>query len=242
MEFLSRRLNRNVLESPLEFLFGSSVLALCAAIFGGCAQTRQFQPTVAPESLSDIQFVHYLETVPVVTFAEGCRAIVIAADGKDTFDSHEARYAELKQRNIVRDAWGIESDQVLDLGTLAFMATEVCELPPSANSILFGSWGPGDRRYAVKRAAYYGILNYAAPYKLVTGGQMLLTLSRMDEYMAAKGMYDFEGEEINAPKDVAAMGETANATGGPTAGPIASPPNPAMAAAPQESFPCPMSK
>ncbi|MCB9865991.1 MAG: hypothetical protein H6816_05085 [Phycisphaerales bacterium] len=118
----------------------------------GCSQHRHYTPPVDPNQLTDIQFVHYLETVPVVTFGEGCRAVLIAADGADRFDSFAARYAELERRGWVRDAWGLEADDLLDLGTMCFMAAEACDLPPSASSTVLGSWGLSDRRYAVRKA------------------------------------------------------------------------------------------
>ena len=180
---------------------GTFLFLAAVVLVGGCSQARQYQPAVDPQTLNDAQFVHYLGTVPVVTFSEACRAIIIAADGKDVLDNYEARYAELRDRGFVREAWDMKPDHVLDLGTLAFMAAQVCQLPPSVNSALLGSWGLGDRRYAVKQAASREIVCYGPPYKPVSGGQMLLALARMDEYMARKGIYDFGGADINAPEE-----------------------------------------
>ena len=119
----------------------------------GCTQQRRFEPSIAPEQLSDIQFLHYLETVPLTTFGEGCRAMLIAADGSDAYDDHATRYAELRRRGMVRDAWALSPDDVLDMGTLCFMTQRVCRLKPSVSSTLLGSWGLGDRRYAVRQCA-----------------------------------------------------------------------------------------
>lgn len=157
---------------------------------GGCAYSRQYEPSVDPNTLSDVQFVHYLVTVPVVTVEEGCRAVMIAADGEDSFSDHGERYAAMEQRGLVRAAWKLEGQQVLDTGTLAFMLSKVCSLPPSVNSVLLGSWGLGDRRYALKQAVRYNLIRYAPPYKSVTGGEMVAALASADEYMARHGVYE----------------------------------------------------
>lgn len=164
-------------------------LAAIAAVATGCSQKRQFQPQVDPDALSDIAFLHYLETVPVVTFDEGCRAALIAADGKDPYHTFAERYAELKRRDMVRDAWGLEADDMLDLGTACFMAVEACDLPPSVNSVLLGSWGLGDRRYAVRQAADAGLVAYGPYYKPMTGGATVWLMGRMDDYLNHRGVY-----------------------------------------------------
>lgn len=173
-------------------LAGAFRTILCvgvAATLAGCTQKRQFQPQVDPEALTDIQFVHYLETVPVVTFAEGCRATLITADGSDNYKTHDARYAELKRRGMVRDAWRLDPDDVLDLGTACYMAAQTCDLNPSACSTLLGSWGLGDRRYALRKAVAAGLVGYAPYYKPVTGGAMVWTMGRMDDYLQKRGAF-----------------------------------------------------
>ncbi len=167
---------------------GAGLAAICLV---GCApRTRQFEPAANPRQLSDMQYLHYMETVPVATFEEGCRAMIMAADGADPYDSHVDRYAELRSRGIVRDAWRLEADHVLDHGTLCFMMAEIGDLPCSVNSTLFGSWGLGDRRYAARRVAAEGLLRAAPTYQPVTGGELVWAAARLDEWMAAEGMYE----------------------------------------------------
>ncbi len=181
------------------FLVGFSSLVLCAALAGGCSQTRKFQPTIDPNTLGDTQFIHYLGSVPVVSFSEACRAMVIAGEGTDSFENFSQRYDYLQQKGVVRDCWHVNPDDVLNLGTLSFMASKTCELPESVCTVLFGSWGLGDRRYALRQTAYYDIVCYNSPCKIVSGGEMLITLAHMDEYMAKKGLYDFNAEDVNSP-------------------------------------------
>jgi hypothetical protein len=179
----------------------------------GCSQTRQYQPPVDPATLSEIQFVHYLEQVPVATFGEGCRALAIAADGHDAYSDHAARYAALRDRDIVRDAWKLEPEQSLDLGTLAYMTAKVCNLPPTVDTVVFGSWGLGDRRYALRQAVEHRIIGYNSTYHLVTGEELVATLHHVDVYMAARQQYDAGSPLPDTPSDVSAGGSTAASSG-----------------------------
>jgi hypothetical protein len=165
------------------------VLAIGAVATCGCSQTRQYQPPLDPSTLSDIQFVHYLETVPVVTFEEGCRAMLIATEGEDRWNTHEDRYAELKGRGMVRDAWGLQGDDIFDLGTASYMAAEALELKPSASSILLGSWGLGDRRYAVRKAVDAQLITYGPFYKPMTGGATVWAMGRINDHVTGQGVY-----------------------------------------------------
>lgn len=176
-------------------------IVLLGGLLSGCAHYRDFQPQVDPETYSETQFLHYLSSVPTVTFEEGCRAMLIASAGNDEFASHDERYQALRERDIVRDAWEIEPNQSLDVSTMAYMATKICELRPSVSSVLLGSWGLGDRRYAHKLAAAAQLVPYEPPYKLVTGGELLYTVAQIDDRLAAKGDSGV-GEKIDAPSDV----------------------------------------
>ncbi len=177
------------------------VTAIAAMLSGGCAHYREFQPQVEPETYSETQFLHYLSSVPTVTFAEGCRAMLIATDGADHFGNHDERYAALRDRDIVRDSWELDPEQSLDVSTMAFMATKICDIPPSVCSTVFGSWGLGDRRYAHKQASAAQLIPYEPSYKFVTGGELLFTVAKIDDHLA---MREGQGEKINAPSDVAA--------------------------------------
>ncbi|HNO80172.1 MAG TPA: hypothetical protein PKN33_19165 [Phycisphaerae bacterium] len=180
-----------------------AITAFAAILSGGCAHYREFQPQVDPETYSETQFLHYLGTVPTVTFAEGCKAMVIAADGADHFSSHDERFDALRTRGIVRDDWKLDANQSLDVSTMAFMATKICSLRPSVCSTIFGSWGLGDRRYAHKQAAAADLIPYEPSYKFVTGGELLYTVAKIDDHLAKRDAEN-ASEEINAPSDVAA--------------------------------------
>ena len=165
-------------------------------LLAGCTQpTRRFEPSVDPRPLSDLQFIHYLEGVPLVTVEEGCRAMLIAADGRDDYDNHADRYAELSRRGVVRAAWKLEPRQVLDFGTMCYMMAQVGDLNPSINSTLLGSWGLGDRRYAARQVVAARIAPPLPTYRPVTGGEFIWALSHLDEVMAKKQMYTLEASD-----------------------------------------------
>ena len=171
------------------------------ALSAGCAGVRNYEPSVAPDSLDGTSFLHYLGTVPVASVGEGCRAILLAADGTEAFDTHEERYAELIRRGLVRPAWGLQGDHVLDKGTLAFMAARVCRLPGGVNTHLLASWGLGDRRYALKDAAAAGLMSYDTPDRAVRGGELLSTLGKIDDYLAEGDLYDQGQSEAEPSAD-----------------------------------------
>jgi hypothetical protein len=165
------------------------VLLVAGMLLGGCSQQRQFEPPVDPDRLSDIQFLHYLERVPVATYAEGCRAMLIAAGDTNVPASHAERHAELLRRDMVREAWSLKPDDVLDMGTMCFMAAKASGLRPSVSGLLLGSWGLGDRRYAVRECVYAGLIADAPVHQPVTGGALVWTMGRVDDYVSGAGAF-----------------------------------------------------
>jgi hypothetical protein len=182
-----------------------SLAALAAGVLllaSGCAEPRKYQPPHDPSALDDVLFLHYLATTPSVTVEEAARAMLVLADGEDRFDTYEARIAELEQRDVVRAAWGLQRDHNLDRGTLGFMLFRTCKLSDSVNSLLFGSWGLGDRRYALQRAAAAGLVEYGPDYQPVTGGEFVAALARADGYLADQNAYDSTERPIDSPADL----------------------------------------
>jgi hypothetical protein len=168
-------------------------------LIGGCAGVRNYEPSVDPNTLSATGFLHYLGTVPVASVEEGCRAMLLAADGSESFETHEQRYTELVRRGMVREAWKLQANHVLDKGTLAYMATRACRLPRGVNSCLFGSWGLGDRRYALKDAVAAGLMAYDTPEHAVRGGELVSTLAKIDDHMAKHGLYEQSQPDAPSP-------------------------------------------
>ena len=155
-----------------------------AAAAVGCSTVRRYEPQQDPDALDATSFLHYLATVPVASVEEGCRAMLLVADGAERFDSHQERFAELLRRGTVRRAWNLQPDHVLDKGTLAYMACKTCRLPGGVNMHLLASWGLGDRRYALKEAVAAGIMAYDSAHSPVRGGELVSVLSRIDDHLA----------------------------------------------------------
>jgi hypothetical protein len=140
--------------------------------------------------------------VPVASVEEGCRAILLVADGVENYPTHDQRYAELVRRGMVREAWQLRPGDMLDKGTLAYMAYRVCNLPGGLNMHLLGSWGLGDRRYALKAAAAAGIIRYDVPYRAVRGGELAAVVGRIDAYLAEHKIYRWDLPEMDSPHDL----------------------------------------
>ena len=172
-----------------------------ATVAAGCSQTRSYEPPVDPNSLDETEYVHYLARVPLVTFEEGCRALVILMEGEDRFGSHEERESFLKSAGVVREAWKLSPEKTLDTGTLAFMLAAACNVPPTADTILLGSWGLGDRRYALMQMVDEGLLSPAPDYKPVAGGDLVMALAHAEDYLARIGKTSAE-PVIDSPTDL----------------------------------------
>ncbi len=162
--------------------------ALCLTLLlAGCAEPRKYQPPVDTQTLDATLFVHYLATAPAVTMDEAARAVLILADGEETTDTAEARLAELERRGWIRSAWGLGPEHTLDRATLGYLLFRACKLPDSANTIILGSWGAGDRRYAMRQAVAMGLMEHGPEYEPVTGGEFVAALTRADEYLHGGG-------------------------------------------------------
>ncbi|MBN1510909.1 MAG: hypothetical protein JXB13_02755 [Phycisphaerae bacterium] len=187
--------------------------ALCLVLLlAGCAGSRKYQPPVDTQTLDATLFVHYLATAPAVTIDEAARAVLILADGEETTDtaaraapatqgtkgrrdegteedvsSAEARLAELERRGWIRPIWGLQPEHTLDRATLGYLLFRACKLPDSVNTIMLGSWGAGDRRYAMRQAVALGLMEHGPEYEPVTGGEFVAALTRADEYLHGGG-------------------------------------------------------
>jgi hypothetical protein len=142
---------------------------------------------VEPQRLDQTRFVHYLATLPAVTLGEAARAMLILTDGEETADTAAARMGEVERRGWIRPAWGLEPEDTVDRATLGYLLFRACDLPDSVNTMVWGSWGAGDRRYAMRQAVANGLMEYGPEYELVTGGEFVAALSRADEYLHGGG-------------------------------------------------------
>ncbi len=166
---------------PARILFFTFVFA-----FTSCSRPqRQFQPSPDPHSLDDATFLHYLQTLPVVTVDEGMRAVLLLQGTTGQWPTYEARAGELLHRKAVRPEWKLQADELIDKGTLAHMVLALTNLPRSANNRLASWTRLGDRRYALKTCVHEGLMPYAVDHERVTGGELLALLAAAERNVFA---------------------------------------------------------
>lgn len=166
-----------------------SAAGAAVLLAAGCA-VRPPSPQIEPTRLADPEFLNYLADRPLVTVDEAYRAVLILADGQDTCSSFAQRSSKLTSRRIVRPAWGLKPDQAIDKGSVAFMVARLCRIRGGLSSHLLGSWGLGDRRYALRELIFADLLpEDANEYQLITGGELVGLLHRADQYMEQHRLY-----------------------------------------------------
>lgn len=165
-------------------------LALGAMLLLGCGAPRNIEMEVDPDQLTDMEFQAYLATAPMVTVAEAYRAMLMLADGEDTCKSFDERRERLAARGIIRPQWNLRPDHVLDQGSLAYMVMRICRMPGGVNMLALGSFGIGDRRYALREMIYRGMMEDAVAYQFVSGGQLVALMAQADVYMEKHALYE----------------------------------------------------
>ena len=170
--------------------WGRFVALACVLPIVGCLGPRKEPPAVDPAGMSDDAFQAYLAGVPFVTVEEAYRAMLILADGEDTCKTHEERAAKLESRGIARAAWKLKPGNVVDAGSVSYMVVKICEIRGGVNFNLFGSWGLGDRRYAMRELVYRKMLDDSADYQAMGGDRLVGLMARAGDLMEKKGLYD----------------------------------------------------
>ena len=180
---------------------GVAIFATCGSL--GCTQTLRVEQADAGEKANVDAFLHdHLEKQSMVTVAEAYRAMLMLADGEDKYTDFDARRQALESRGIARAEWGLRREACIDRGSVAYMVCQVIKLRGGINFNLFGRLtGVGDRRYAVRELAYVEIMEPAAPYRYITGGELVDVVAKADRYMAEHGMYPQESADIKEMLD-----------------------------------------
>ncbi len=176
-------------------LVGCFTLAFLAP---ACTHERRTEMDVDPAQLDDMSFHAYLANVPLVTVDEACRAMLILADGEDTSESWEQRRDELLSRGIIRSAWDLDPEHLINRGTVSFMVCKVCRIHGGVNMMLLGNLGIGDRRYAYRELVYRDMLPAGSEWSFFTGGELIALLTRADKLMEKKGLYEVETTRADA--------------------------------------------
>lgn len=165
--------------------FGQALTGLiggCLLAAPGCAAPkRTFESPVDLNRMSDLEFTHYLATVPVATVDEGYRATLLLTGDSTRWPTFPERREELIRRGAVRRRWNLEPDATLDKGTLAHLLRVMGGLPPSINERLWGRLQWGDRRYALDTCIYEKIMPPSRAGEAVTGGELLTAINQTQE-------------------------------------------------------------
>ena len=177
------------------------MLALGGAL--GCTQTLRVEQADTGEKANVDAFLHdHLEKESMVTVAEAYRAMLILADGDDKYADFDARRSALESRSIARPDWNLRREACIDKGSVAYMVCQIIKLQGGVNFNVLGRLtGLGDRRYAVRELAYMEIMPPAAPYRYITGGELVDVIAKADRYMQAHGMYPQESPDIKEMLD-----------------------------------------
>ena len=174
---------------------------------GGCSPgPRMTPPDRDPSKLSDVGFQAYLARSATVTVDEAYRAMLILADGEDTSKSFEERREKLESRGIARAAWKLQPDDIIDAGSVAYMVCRICQIRGGVNACLFGSWGLGDRRYALRELQYREMIDEKVDYEYMSGQILVSLMSKADQLMAKKGLYANQGIDLSDETDRDANG------------------------------------
>lgn len=159
------------------------------------------EPPADANKLSDDGFQAYLARVDLVTVDEAYRAILILADGEDSCQTFDERQTKLESRGIAKGTWRLSPQNIVDAGSVAYMVCRICQIGGGVNTRLFGSWGLGDRRYALRELQYRELIDDQVDYQYVTGAAMVSILAKADQYMARKGLYQTEGIDLSDETD-----------------------------------------
>lgn len=192
---------------PRRYFIPFCLLALgLGASITGCAGPRQEHPDVKPADLSDEGFQAYLAELNLVTVDEAYRAMAILADGEDGSKDFEERKQKLESRGIARSAWNLQPENVIDSGSVAYMICRICKIRGGVNATLFGSWGMGDRRYALRELIYREMIDESVDYQYMTGAALYGLMSKADDLMAKRGLYESQGVDLTDEGDRDAQG------------------------------------
>jgi hypothetical protein len=180
----------------------ATFLALMMVAFvSACAAPRKTEPAVDAKTLTDDAFQVYLADLDLVTVGEAYRAMLILADGEDTCRTFEDRKQKLEERGITRSAWNLQETNVIDAGSVAYMVCRICKINGGLNSMLLGSWGAGDRRYALRELVYREMLEDTVAYQYMTGPALFALIRKADTIMEKKGLYESQKIDLSDETD-----------------------------------------
>ena len=189
----------------------------------GCSQIKRPEQADQSEKVEIDELLHeQLQNESMVTVAEAYRVMLVLADGEDRYKSFEERQAALEGRGLVRPEWGLQRDDCIDKGSVAYMVCKILNHRGGLDLALLGAAGIGDRRYALRELVDLQLTPSAPAYRYITGAELVDLAGKADRYMAAHGMYEKQTLDMERLVDSAAQpppgpAQSAPAQSGPAA-------------------------
>ena len=139
------------------------------------------RPPVVPADL-----VYFAELMPrrVAYRYDACKALVILAGVEDQYIDLDSQVAFLKKERLIPKRYEAEFDPMKPLrkGLAAFMFCRVLEIKGGLYIGLFGL----NERYALKELIYEGIMPYGNAKDIVSGEELVLTLTQAANFLSKK--------------------------------------------------------
>ena len=114
----------------------------------------------------------------VAMIDDGYRAVAILTRGKDDLKEPGKCRDFLVGRKIAREKWGLAPDKPLTKGKLAYMVCQALGIKGGVTMRLFGP----SQRYCLFECQYLELMTGGATYEHVTGGELVSTIDRADQY------------------------------------------------------------
>lgn len=166
---------------------GAALLGVlaAAALSGGCGRTMinsRLNTSYEPSDLtSEMGFWHSLPGRPAVSNDEGLHGLIILAAGDDRSKSYGDRVAFAKGKGWLDRGWDEPAGQAMQRGILARAICLVCGIQ---GGVMMHVLGPTPR-YALREAAYEGIMVESSEQQTISGLDYLGVVSKAQDYITA---------------------------------------------------------
>ena len=178
---------------------------------------------------SDAQFYMLLAYKQMATLGDAYQAVGMLANGDSKLLPAEDCRKSLVERKIAREDWGNDLKAPVTKGKLAYMVCQALGIKGGVTMRLFGP----TQRYCLFECLYLELMVQGSTYQNCTGGELVATIDRADEYRTEK-LTPAEAKDQPAEKPAEKSAEASAAA--PVAASVATPPA-TSPTAPAESDP-----
>ncbi|NIA21400.1 MAG: hypothetical protein GWP05_05405 [Anaerolineaceae bacterium] len=157
--------------APYRLTAGLLVTALCL----GLAATPPARADTPGQTDAEFSYKQ------VAMIDDGYRAVAILARGKDDLKEPAKARDFLVESHVAREKWGLDAKTPLSKGKLAYM---VCQALGIKGGLVMRLFGPSER-YCLFECEFLELMTGGATYENVTGGELVSTIDRADQYKQA---------------------------------------------------------